>query len=124
MAFGTACGARFGADRAGLIAAALVAVNPQLIFYSQEARSCPLLALVATLSFWAFLIARRDSGDARSLTVWCLASAAALLTVLFRCFWWWCPRRSGCTRSGARDCRWRLLPAAWPPWAPHLSGWP
>ena len=68
--------------RAGLIAAALVAVNPQLIFYSQEARAYSLLALLSTLSFWAFLVARRDAGS-RPLVLWALASAAALATHYF-----------------------------------------
>jgi mannosyltransferase len=72
-------------QRAGLIAAALVAVNPQLIFYSQEARAYSLLALLATLSFWAFLVARRDTGN-RGLALWALASAAALLTHYFAAF--------------------------------------
>ena len=61
--------------RAGLIAAALVAVNPLLFFYSQEARTYSLFALTATLSFWAFLAARRDPGR-RSLALWALASAS------------------------------------------------
>jgi mannosyltransferase len=74
-----------GGRRAGLIAAALVAVSPQLIFYSQEARAYSLLALLATLSFWAFLVARRDPG-ARGLILWALASAAALLTHYFAAF--------------------------------------
>jgi 4-amino-4-deoxy-L-arabinose transferase-like glycosyltransferase len=71
--------------RAGLIAAALVAVNPQLIFYSQEARAYSLLALLATLSFWAFLVARREPGR-RGLVLWALASVAALLTHYFAAF--------------------------------------
>lgn len=74
-----------GGRRAGLIAAALVAVNPQLIFFSQEARAYSLLTLLATLSFWAFLIARRDA-EARGLILWALASAAALLTHYFAAF--------------------------------------
>jgi hypothetical protein len=83
VAFGAA--RELGGRRAGVIAAALVAVNPQLIFYSQEARAYSLLALLGTLSFWAFLIARRDS-HARSLILWALASAAALLTHYFAAF--------------------------------------
>ncbi|HEV7846222.1 MAG TPA: glycosyltransferase family 39 protein [Thermoleophilaceae bacterium] len=71
--------------RAGLVAAALVAVNPQLIFYSQEARAYSLLALLAALSFWAFLVARRDTGT-RSLVLWALVSVAALLTHYFAAF--------------------------------------
>ena len=83
VAYGTA--RELAGQRAGLIAAALVAVNPQLIFYSQEARAYSLLALLATLSFWAFLVARRDTGN-RGLVLWALASAAALLTHYFAAF--------------------------------------
>ena len=72
-------------SRAGLIAAALVAVNAQLLFYSQEARAYSLVALLTTLSFWAFVVARRETG-ARGLVLWALASAAALLTHYFAAF--------------------------------------
>jgi hypothetical protein len=72
-------------SRAGLIAAALVAVNAQLYFYSQEARAYSLLALLTTLSFWAFVVARRETGT-RGLVLWALASAAALLTHYFAAF--------------------------------------
>ena len=71
--------------RAGLVAAALIAVNPLLIYYSQEARSYALFALLATLSFWAFLVARRSPTD-RNLGLWVLASALALLTHYFSVF--------------------------------------
>jgi mannosyltransferase len=83
VAYGAA--RELGGRRAGLIAAALVAVNPQLIFYSQEARAYSLLALLATLSFWAFLVARRDPGR-RGLVLWALASVAAVLTHYFAAF--------------------------------------
>ena len=39
-------GELFGAARAGLVAAALVAVNPYFVWYSQEARSYSLLVLM------------------------------------------------------------------------------
>jgi mannosyltransferase len=71
--------------RAGLLAAALVAVNPLLFFYSQEARVYALFILLATLSFWAFLVARRAPGR-RSLALWALASALALLSHYFALF--------------------------------------
>ncbi|HET8821871.1 MAG TPA: glycosyltransferase family 39 protein [Thermoleophilaceae bacterium] len=71
--------------RAGLIAAGLVAVNAQLLFYSQEARAYSLLALLTTLSFWAFVVARREEGT-RGLWLWALASATALLTHYFAAF--------------------------------------
>lgn len=83
VAFGAA--RELAGRRAGLIAAVLVAVNPQLIYYSQEARAYSLLALMATLSFWAFVVATRDAGR-RSLVLWALASAAALLTHYFAAF--------------------------------------
>ena len=83
VAYGTA--RELAGRRAGLIAAALVAVNAQLVFYSQEARAYSLLALLTTLSFWAFLVARRDAGG-RGLVLWALASAAALLTHYFAAF--------------------------------------
>jgi mannosyltransferase len=83
VAFGAA--RELAGRRAGLIAAALVAVNPQLIFYSQEARAYSLLALLATLSFWAFVVARRDA-HGRGLVLWALASVAALLTHYFAAF--------------------------------------
>jgi mannosyltransferase len=71
--------------RAGLLAAALVAVNPLLFFYSQEARAYALFALMAALSFWAFLVARRAPGP-RSLGLWALASGLALLSHYFSLF--------------------------------------
>ena len=71
--------------RAALIAAALVAVNPLLIFYSQEARTYALFALLCTLSFWAFLVARR-SGSTRSIALWAIASSLALLSHYFALF--------------------------------------
>ena len=41
--------------RTGLLAASLAAVNPFLIYYSQEARMYQLLALAGVFSVWAFL---------------------------------------------------------------------
>lgn len=71
--------------RAALLAAALVAVNPLLFHYSQEARTYALFALLATLSFWAFLVAWRTLGR-RGLALWALASAFALLSHYFALF--------------------------------------
>ncbi len=59
--------------RAGLITAALVALNPMLIWYSQEARSYALLVLLCAASLLFFLRARR-SGEA-----WDLAAVVAVL---------------------------------------------
>jgi 4-amino-4-deoxy-L-arabinose transferase-like glycosyltransferase len=79
-----ACRALFS-RAAGLIAAALVALNPFLIWYSQEARSYALFLLVGALSFWAFVRARQ-SGEARWLALWALFSSCALLVHNFGVF--------------------------------------
>lgn len=72
-------------ERAGLIAAALAAVNPMLIWYSQEARSYALLVLLGSLSLLFFLRALRRRGG-RDLALWALASAAALYSHYFAVF--------------------------------------
>ena len=71
--------------RAGLIAAALVAVNPFMIWYSQEARAYMLLAALSGASFLWFLRARRDPSG-RNLAWWAGFSAAALMTHFFAGF--------------------------------------
>ena len=71
--------------RAGLIAAALVAVNPMLIWYSQEARSYALLVVLCAASLLFFLRARR-SGGSWDLLLWSLFSALALSSHYFAAF--------------------------------------
>jgi mannosyltransferase len=71
--------------RAGLMAAALVAVNPMLLWYSQEARSYALLVLLCTVSLLYCVRARR-SGARRDFTLWGLASGLALATHYFAFF--------------------------------------
>jgi 4-amino-4-deoxy-L-arabinose transferase-like glycosyltransferase len=68
----------FDSPRAGLVAAALVAVNPFFVWYSQEARSYSLLVLTATLTL--LFLARRSHGW------WALSAALALLTHYFAIF--------------------------------------
>jgi mannosyltransferase len=72
-------GVRLISRRAGVIAAALAACNPLLIWYSQEARSYQLLALLTALSLLAFAYARVTPVP-RVLALWVIASAAALAT--------------------------------------------
>jgi mannosyltransferase len=74
-----AAGVKLVSRRAGLIAAALAACNPVLIWYSQEARSYELLALLASVSLLAFAHARARPTP-RSLAAWVIASALALAT--------------------------------------------
>ncbi len=69
-------------ERAGLIAAALVAVDPFLVYYSQEARSYALFALLVACSLWAFASALRGPST-RALAGWAIASALMLYTHYF-----------------------------------------
>jgi mannosyltransferase len=71
--------------RAGLMAAALAAVNPMLLWYSQEARAYSLLALLCAVSLLYCLRAMRY-GRPRDLTIWGIASALALATHYFAIF--------------------------------------
>jgi mannosyltransferase len=78
-------GAELSSRRAGLIAAALVAVNPMLIWYSQEARSYAVLVFFCAVSllFFARALRTRDRTD---LSLWALASALALCSHYFAFF--------------------------------------
>jgi mannosyltransferase len=80
-----ATGRALAGRRVGLIAAALVAVNPLLVWYSQEARAYALLVLVSTLSLWLFVRARTRPTLGR-LLAWALAAAVALCTHYFALF--------------------------------------
>ena len=70
---------------AGLLAAALVAVNPMLIWYSQEARSYAALVFFGALALWFFARALRTRAAA-DLALWALASALALYSHYFAVF--------------------------------------
>jgi uncharacterized membrane protein len=71
--------------RVGLVVAALVAVSPILIWYSQDARAYALLVFFSTGALLFFLRARR-SGSPRDLLWWSLLSALALATHYFAVF--------------------------------------
>jgi mannosyltransferase len=71
--------------RAGLMAAALVAVNPMLLWYSQEARAYALLVLLCTLSL-LFCVRALRGGGRRESTLWGLFSGLALATHYFAVF--------------------------------------
>lgn len=72
-------------SRAGLVAAALAAVNPLLIWYSQEAREYMLLMALCAASLWCFARAWRVP-TGRALLWWAVFSALALLTQYFAGF--------------------------------------
>ncbi len=80
-----ACGRELVSRRAGLVTAALVAVNPFMIWYSQEARSYALFAMFAAASFLFCARAWRAPTN-RSLGLWAVFSALAVLTHFFAGF--------------------------------------
>jgi mannosyltransferase len=75
---------------AAVVCAALVAVNPLFVWYSQEARAYALFVLMAALAMLCFLRARREPTptDRRSasMATFALAGALALLTHYFAVF--------------------------------------
>lgn len=71
--------------RAGLLAAALVAVNPMLLWYSQEARAYALLVLLCAVSLLYCVRALRG-GSRRDFVLWGVASGLALATHYFAVF--------------------------------------
>jgi mannosyltransferase len=78
-------GRELAGRRAGLIAMALVAVNPMLIWYSQEARAYSLLVLLCAVSLLFFLRFRRRGGGL-DLALWAGSSALALTSHYFAAF--------------------------------------
>jgi uncharacterized membrane protein len=77
-------GAALVTRRVGLIVAALVAVNPFLVWYSQEARSYSLVAFVGACTVLLFALALRSSR--RALAGWAVVSALAVATHYFAVF--------------------------------------
>jgi mannosyltransferase len=79
------CGRELVSKRAGLLAAALAALSPFMIWYSQEAREYMLLALLCGASLLFFARSLREP-SARNLGWWALFSGLALLTHFFAGF--------------------------------------
>jgi hypothetical protein len=80
-----AVGQRASTARAGLAAASLVAVNPLLVWFSQEARSYALATLLSAVALLLFTYALEDRRG-RVLAGWALAAALALATHYFTAF--------------------------------------
>jgi mannosyltransferase len=80
-----AIGRELGGPRAALLTAALVAVNPLFVWYSQEARAYALFVLMAALAMLCFLRAEREPTRAR-MTAFAITGSLALLTHYFALF--------------------------------------
>jgi hypothetical protein len=80
-----ALGRRLVSRRAGAFAGLLVAFNPMLIWYSQEARSYALLGLLCGASALAFAHAVQRP-TRRTLFAWALIASLALMTHYFAVF--------------------------------------
>ena len=74
-----------GTRRAAIVCAALVAVNPLFVWYSQEARAYGLYVLLSAVAMLCFLRAVHDRTPAR-LALFALSGALALLTFYFEVF--------------------------------------
>jgi mannosyltransferase len=68
---------RLISERGAVIAAALTACNPFLIWYSQEFRPYELLVLMSAAGLWAFLVAK-ENPTPRAVLAWGVISALAL----------------------------------------------
>jgi hypothetical protein len=79
-------GVRAASIRVGLVAAALAAVNPLLVWYSQEARVYSMLVLVSGLSFLFFIKLLTGDPRRRTLVLWAVISGVALATHYFAAF--------------------------------------
>ena len=84
VVYAVATRARLSA-RTGLIAAALAAVNPLLVWYSQEARAYALLVLLCALTL-VVLPRALESPSKRNLATWAALSALAIATHYFAAF--------------------------------------
>ena len=81
-----ALGRRLGGEWAGLAAAALVACNPMLVWFGQEARAYALLTLLAALSALLWLRALEEPRRAGRLVAWGAVAALALATHYYAIF--------------------------------------
>lgn len=85
VAVAWAIGSELQGRRTAIVCAALVASNPLLVWYSQEARAYGLFVLMSALSMLCFLRARRDPSPGR-MAAFALAGSLALLTHYFSVF--------------------------------------
>ena len=111
----------------GLTAAALLAVSPIHIAYSQEARQYSLMVFLLIVCTWAFVRMMRN-GSGASQIAYVVTAAAALLTHTFAAFTlvglnaFWLVRLARRRETGVTLRRWIMLNAAvvllFGPWLP------
>lgn len=82
---GFAAARRAAGPRAALAAAAVLAVHPLLVWFSQEARAYALATLLVAVSLWCWAHLRAGAGG-RWWVAWAAAGAAAVLTHYFAAF--------------------------------------
>ncbi len=75
-------GRRLATARVGLVAATLVAVNPLLVWFSQEARPYALVVLIGSVSV-LLLLRALEQPSARALGAWAAACALLIATHYF-----------------------------------------
>jgi Dolichyl-phosphate-mannose-protein mannosyltransferase len=85
VAIAWAIGSELAGRRAAIVTAALVAVNPLFVWYSQEARAYGLFVFTASLALLCFLRAMREPTN-RRFAEFALAASLALLTHYFALF--------------------------------------
>lgn len=107
-----AAGALGASRRVGLAAAIFAAVNPLLVWFSQEARAYSVLVLLVAVSL-ASLVAYEREGGRYALVSWAVVSAAALATHYFAVFLI-APEVAWLLLAGPGDRRRRLAAAAVP----------
>ncbi len=107
-----ALGRRLGGERAALYGAALVAINPMLVWFSQEARAYGLLVLLAALSALLWLRALEQPAPGRA-AAWGIVAALALATHYYAIFLV-APQALWLLLAGARDTRARAAALAPP----------
>lgn len=85
VAIGWGIGAELSGRRAAILTAALIAVNPLFVWYSQEARVYGLFVFTVSLALLCFLRADRDPSASR-MAAFALSGALALLSHYFAVF--------------------------------------
>jgi mannosyltransferase len=85
VAVAWAIGSELAGRRAAIVTAALVAVNPLFVWYSQEARAYALFVFAASLALLCLLRAMHDPTN-RRLAEFALTASLALLTHYFAVF--------------------------------------